>query len=106
MRHLHTAVADEIRRAANGDSAMEAEMKAESMEYANEVRGFYDYDDDPVDYDDRDGEPEPDEEEGFCYQCKAPLNEDGLCDTCDHGSKAQQVADGREDFGWDGGREE
>jgi hypothetical protein len=34
-------------------------MKYESVEYANEVRGFYDYDDDPADYDG----PEYDEEE-------------------------------------------
>ena len=43
-----------------------AELKMESMAHANEVRGFYDYDDDPADFDDRDGpdcEPEPDEDE-------------------------------------------
>ena len=53
-RHLHTAVADEIKRLAAGDRENEAERKMESLEYQNEIRGFYDYDDDPADYDDYD----------------------------------------------------
>lgn len=68
-RHLHTGVADDIRKACTHDGVVdhvqEAEMRMESTEYANEVRGFYDYDDDPYDRDDMDGPDyeEPDNEE-------------------------------------------
>lgn len=52
-RRLHTAYGDEIREIARTDPERAAEMRMESIEYANEVRGFYDEDYDP--YDDYDG---------------------------------------------------
>lgn len=61
-RHLHTAVGDEIREIARTDPERAAEMRATSVEYANEVRGFYDYDDDPADHEDDGRDIEPDDE--------------------------------------------
>ena len=50
-RVLHTAVSDEIRKIERTDPERAAEMRMESVEYANEVRGFYDFDTDPADED-------------------------------------------------------
>ncbi len=50
--HLHTAVSDEIQKIAQTDPERAAEMRATSVEYANEVRGFYD---------DRNGYDEPED---------------------------------------------
>jgi hypothetical protein len=92
-RHLHTRVADDIRKACthNGvvDTVQEMEMQMESEEYRNEIMGRYDWDDrdmDPADYEsehpDYDDEPEDDDE-----------------------TEGSDHADPREDFGWDGGME-
>jgi hypothetical protein len=62
MRRLHTRVADDIREACTHDGVLdreqEAEMRMESLEYRNEVRGFYDEDVEP--YDDFDDAPDRD----------------------------------------------
>jgi hypothetical protein len=67
MMRLHTRVQDDIREACTHDGVLDveqqAEMRAESIEYANEVRGFYDgevdpYDVDVEDYDREDGDGE------------------------------------------------
>ncbi len=88
-RHLHTRVADDIRAACthNGevDREQEAEMRMESTEYANEVRGFYDEDVDPSDFDERDDYPERDED----------FDE----------NDGEGHYEGPEDLGWDGGME-
>lgn len=61
-RILHTAVGDEIREIERTDPDQAAELRATSQEYANEVRGFYDYDEDPADRDDDGPDEEPEEE--------------------------------------------
>lgn len=80
-RHLHTRVADDIRKLANGDRAWEQEMQRESLEYAAEVRGQYDEDHEP-DYDNMDGrEREP---EYFCPICGNEMDHEADdCGDCD-----------------------
>lgn len=60
-RILHTAVADELHELERTDPERAAEMRMESVEYANEVRGFYDHDEDPADMDEceRDFDDDP-----------------------------------------------
>lgn len=69
-RILHTAVGDEIRKLPPDE---QAEAKMESIEYANEVRGFYDYDEDEFEegpFGEAFPELEPDEDE----QCEPEGN--------------------------------
>jgi hypothetical protein len=53
----------------------------ESVEYANEVRGLYDWDDDPADYDPRDDAyyDYDDSHLDYCAECGEPKAEDGVC---------------------------
>lgn len=91
---LHTAVGDEIRRVAQTDPEQAAEMRM-SPEYANEVMGRYDEEFDPRDdpeYEARCDEADAREEERLA---ELEGEEDG-----------DSEPDPREDFGWDGGREE
>ena len=64
---LHTTVSDEIQQIAQTDPERAAEMRATSVEYANEVRGLYDDRndfDEPEDCEyDPDIEPDEDEED-------------------------------------------
>jgi hypothetical protein len=91
---LHTAVGDEIREIEKTDPIQAAEMRMESVEYHNEVRGFYDEEYDPADQDEGhpEEEPECDEYEGD--------GEDGDV------AQGHYDDDPQEDMGWDGGLED
>lgn len=91
-KHLHTAVSEQIARDAF-DAENAAERRAESQEYADEVRGKFDHDG-PEDFDDRgDYEDERDEDH----------SDDGEDSDVAQGHYDD---DGPEDLGWDGGMEE